>query len=240
MRATIAVVLGMVAQAQQRPAAPAEFEAVSVKPADPASLGSSWGAPPGRLVMRGTTLKNLILSAYHLNEYQVCGGPMWVDSARFNIDAKLPAGAPQDRIPFMTQSMLADRFKLEFHRETRILREFALVIAKGGPRLGKPNEGDHNGVATSQNTNQITGWGRPISELVGMLIGAVGAPVIDQTGLRGRYDFDLKFASLDASGDDTLPSIFAVVQEQLGLKLEAIKGPVEVFIIDRAEKPSEN
>src|ERR1039458_10113963 len=109
MRATIAVVLGMVAQAQQRPAAPAEVEVVSVKPADPARLGSSWGVPPGRLVMRGSALKTLLLSGYPLNEYCVYGGPMWVDSARFNIHAKLPAGAPQDRIPFMTQSMLADR-----------------------------------------------------------------------------------------------------------------------------------
>ena len=240
MRATIAVVLGLVAQAQQRPAEPAEFEVVSVKPADPTSRGSSSGAPPGRLVMRGASLKNLILNAYHLNEYQLYGGPMWADSARFNIDAKLPAGARQDRIPLMMQSMLADRFKLEFHRETRILREYALVIARGGPRLGKPSEGDHKGVATSQNTNQITGWGMPISKLVEMLIGAVGAPVIDRTGLSGRYDFDLKFASFEAPGDDTLPSIFAVLQEQLGLKLEAIKGPVEVLVIDRAEKPTEN
>ena len=240
MLVTVAVVLGISAQAQQQPAALAGFEVVSVKPADPASRGSSWGTPPGRLVMRSTTLKNLVLNAYHLNEYQVDGGPAWVDSARFNIDAKLPAGAPQDKIPLMTQSILADRFKLEFHRETRILREYALVIAKGGPKFGKPNEGDHNGVVTSQNTNQITGWGRPISDLVRMLIGPVGAPVIDRTGLKGRYDFDLKFASLEASGDEPLPSIFAVVQEQLGLKLEAIKGPVEVLVIDRAEKPTEN
>jgi uncharacterized protein (TIGR03435 family) len=155
--------------------------------------------------MRNTTLKSLVMSAYQLNEYQIAGGPKWMDSAKFNIDAKLPAGALQEQIPLMTQTMLADRFKLEFHRETRTLREYALVVAKGGPKFGTPSESSHKGVATSQSDNQITGWGRPISDLARMLIGAVGAPVVDQTGLKGQYDFDLKFAPLlgvSRDGDD--------------------------------------
>ena len=193
--------------------------------------------------MRNTTLKNLVMTAYGLNEYEIAGGPTWMDSAKFNIDAKLPAGAPQGQVPLMVQTMLADRFKLESHRETRTLREYALVVAKGGPKFGKPSESDHKGVATSQSDNQITGWARPMSDLAKMLIGVVGAPVIDQTGLKGNYDFDLKFApppGVSREGDDALPDVFAILQEQLGLKLEAITGPAEVLVIDQAEKPTEN
>jgi uncharacterized protein (TIGR03435 family) len=249
MRAAVSQVMAMSAHAQQQPAPRVEFEVVSLKPGDPASLGSSLGSssgtPAGRLVMRNTTLKNLVMSAYrlNLNEYEIAGGPTWMDSAKFNIDAKLPADAPQGQIPLMMQTMLADRFKLESHRETRTLREYALVVAKGGPKFGKPNESDHKGVVTSQSDNQITGWGRPLSDLARMLIGAVGAPVVDQTGLKGQYDFDLKFAPLlgaSRGSDDALPDVFAVLQGQLGLKLEAIKGPVELLVIDRAEKPTEN
>jgi uncharacterized protein (TIGR03435 family) len=164
-------------------------------------------------------------------------------SAKFNIDAKLPVGASQDQIPVMMQTMLADRFKLKCHRETRAFREYALVVAKGGPKFAKPSESDHHGVVTSQSDNQITAWARPISDLANMLIGVVGAPVIDQTGLKGNYDFDLKFApppGVSREGDDALPDVFAVLQEQLGLKLEAITGPAEVLVIDQAEKPTEN
>jgi uncharacterized protein (TIGR03435 family) len=243
MRAAVSLVMAMSAHAQQQPAPRVEFEVVSVKPGDPASLGSSSGTPAGRLVMRNTTLKNLVMSAYRLNEYEIAGGPTWMDSAKFNIDATLPAGAPQGQIPLMMQTMLADRFRLESHRETRTLREYALVVAKGGPKFGKPSESDHKGVVTSQSDNQITGWGRPLSDLARMLIGAVGAPVVDQTGLKGQYDFDLKFAPLlgaSRGSDDALPDVFAVLQGQLGLKLEAIKGAVELLVIDRAEKPTEN
>src|SRR5258706_16353089 len=91
-----------------------DFKVVSVKLGDPADPGSYVRATLGGLQLRNTTLKNLVRSAYHLNEYQVDGGPKWLDSAKFAIDAKLPAGVPRDQIPLMLQAMLADRFKLEF------------------------------------------------------------------------------------------------------------------------------
>lgn len=243
MRAAVALLIPVAAHTQQQPSARVEFEVVSVKPGDPASRGSSSGSPPGRLTMRNTTLKNLVMSAYGLNEFQITGGPAWMDSAKFNIDAKLPEGAPQSQMPLMLQTMLADRFNMASHRESRIFRHFALTVANGGPKLRKASAGDHGGVVTSQSSNQITGWGRPISDLAGMLISVVGAPVVDQTELKGQYDFDIKFAPLAGasnSADDALPDVFTVLQKQLGLKLEAIKGPVEVLVIDRAERPTGN
>jgi uncharacterized protein (TIGR03435 family) len=243
LRAALSAALAMVVHAQQQPAPRVEFEVVSVKPGDPASLGSSWGTPPGRFFMQNTTLTILLMRAYRLNEYQIAGGPKWIVSAKFNIDAKLPAGGSQDQIPVMMQAMLADRFKLKCHRETRTLREYALVVAKGGPKFAKLSESDHHGQVISQSDNQITGWARPMSDLANMLIGAVGAPVIDQTGLKGNYDFDLKFATplgVSREGGDALPDVFAVLQERLGLKLEAITGPAEVLVIDQVERPTEN
>ena len=242
MRATVAVVLAMAAHAQQPPAARVEFEVVSVKPGDPADPASSARTTPGGMQMRNTTLKNLVRSAYRLNEYQLEGGPKWIDSARFNIDAKLPAGVPRDQMPLMMQALLADRFQLEFHRVTKTLPEYALVVVKGGPKLQVASGDDLNSVRSSQGDRQIKGWGMPMSSLANMLIGAVGAPVLDQTGLDGKYNFILEFAPLSGTPreDEMLPTIFAVLQEKLGLKLEAIKGPVEVLVIDRAEKPTEN
>jgi len=242
MRATFAFVLAMAAHAQQQPAARVEFEVVSVKPGDPADPASSVRAPQGRLEMRNATLRNLVRSAYSLNEYQLDGGPKWMDSAKFNIDAKLPAGAPREQIPLMMQAMLADRFHLEFHRATKTLPEYALVVAKGGPKLQVASESDPMNGGSSQGDRQIKGRGMPISSLAGMLIGAVGAPVLDRTELEGNYNFVLEFAPMlgTAKEDETLPTIFAALQDRLGLKLEAIKGPVEVLVIDRAEKPPEN
>jgi len=242
MRTIVAVALAMAAHAQPQPAPRVEFEVVSVKPADPGANGSSWGAPPGRLTMRNTTLKNLVMNAFRLNEYQITGGPKWMDSARFNIDAKLPAGAPQDQIPLMMQAMLADRFKLQSHRETRTLREYALVVAKGGAKFPEVDKGDHPGAGTYQDPHEILGRGRPVSDMARMLVDAVDAPVIDRTGLKGQYDFELRFAPLSVTpeANEGLPPIFAVLQEKLGLKLQAMKGPVEVLVIDRAEMPSAN
>jgi uncharacterized protein (TIGR03435 family) len=242
VRAAVALVLAMAAQAQQQPAARVEFEVVSVKPGDPAFHGSSVRTNPGSLEMRNTTLKNLVRSAYQLNEYQLEGGPKWMDSAIFNIDAKLPAGAPRDQMPLMFQALVADRFKLQFHRVTKTLPEYALVVAKGGPKVPVASEEDRNNGRSSQGDRQIKGWGLPISSLANMLIGVVGAPVLDRTGLEGKYNFILEFAPLleTPRADETLPSIFEALQEKLGLKLEPTKGPVEVVVIDGAEKPAEN
>jgi uncharacterized protein (TIGR03435 family) len=236
----VALALALAAQAQQQPAARTEFEVVSVKPGDPADPRSSGRTTPGGLERRNATLKSLVLYAYHLNEYQLDGGPKWVDSARFNIDARLPAGAPRDQIPLMMQALLADRFKLEFHRETKTRPEYALVVAKGGPRLQAAAEDEYQ--SSSQGDRMIKGSALPVSTLAFMLISVVGAPVLDRTGLTGKYDVSLEFAPLLETSveDETLPDIFAALQDKLGLKLEATKGPVEVLVIDRAEMPTAN
>jgi uncharacterized protein (TIGR03435 family) len=242
MRLTLLILVALAAEAQPQPSRRMEFEVVSVKPGDPMDPSSSGRSTPGGLQMRNSTVSNLIRGAYSLNEFQLEGGPKWIHSEKFNIDAKFPPGGSRDQGTLMLQSMLADRFQLEFHRETRTLKQYDLVVAKGGPKLHESDEGDKSRGGSSQGPRQIKGSGQSMSTLAQMLISAVGAPVADRTGLEGKYDFALEFAPLldTPRENETLPSIFAVLQEKLGLKLEATKGPVEVLVIDRVERPSGN
>jgi uncharacterized protein (TIGR03435 family) len=238
MRFALLVLLAA-AQAQQE-APRLEYEVVSIKSGDPLDSSSSSRMPPGGMEMKNTTLGNLVRGAYGLNEYQLIGGPKWVDSAKFNIVAKYPAGATREQNPLMMRSMLTDRFKLVFHRETRMLSEYQLVLAKGGPNLTETPADDKKRGSSQQGRRQIKAWGAPVAQLARMLIGVVEAPVIDKTGLTGSYTFLLDFAPLNGSAEDEkLPSIFAVLQ-RIGLKLEPTKGPVEVLVIDKAEMPAEN
>jgi uncharacterized protein (TIGR03435 family) len=237
-----AILLALLAAAQiQQPAARVEFEVVSVKPGDPNDPSSSGRFSQGRMEMKNTTLRTLIRNAYDLNEFQLVGLPKWSDSAKFNIVATLPAGAARDQMPLMTQSMLADRFKLEFHRETRMIQEYALVVAKGGPKLQQATEEDKAQNMSSQGPRLLKARSTTLSNLARMLTGPAGAPVLDRTEISGEYTIDLKFAQLmgGTPADDELPNIFGAIQ-QVGLKLEPIKGPVEVLVVDSAAMPTEN
>ena len=239
MRAILLALL--LAEQVQQPAPRVEFEVVSIKPGDPNDPSSRGRSTPGGMEMTNTTLNTLVRGAYGLNEFQLAGGPKWAGSAKFDVVAKMPAGTTRDQVTLMMQSMLADRFKLKFHRETRVLQEYALVVAKGGPKLQEATEDDKTHGGTSQGPRMIKASGARLSELARMLIGAVRAPVLDRTGIAGQFHIALQFAPLlgDTPADENLPDIFAAVQ-QLGLKLEPIKEPVEIVVIDNAVMPAEN
>jgi uncharacterized protein (TIGR03435 family) len=239
MRAILFVLLAA-AVPEQQPAARAEFEVVSVKPADPSDTGSMSSSGTS-VLWRGTSVRNLVLMAYKLNSYQLTGGPKWLESARFDIAAKFPEGVGRDWMPEMIQAMLADRFKLEIHRETRSVPEFALVVAKGGAKLQDASEQDKQQPGTSYGLRMLRGNALTLSQLAFMLTNVTGAPVVDRTGILGQYNINLQFAPLldRKPEDDPLPDIFGAVQ-QLGLKLDATKGDVEIVVIDKAEMPSEN
>jgi uncharacterized protein (TIGR03435 family) len=173
---------------------------------------------------------------WRVRDFQIIGGPAWVNSEGFDIEAKGDHSASDAQLGQMVQSLLADRFKLALHRETRQLPVYALVVAKNGPKIrestaarpgmaGGPGQLDAQKISLQVFTQTL---GRQLDH-----------PVLDQTGLTGRYDFKLNWSpdESDATGG---PSIFTAVQEQLGLKLETQTGPVEVLVIDHAEKPSDN
>jgi uncharacterized protein (TIGR03435 family) len=234
--AGMAVSITLVAQQQL---GKIEFEVVSIKPADPNAPGHVVQQSPGRFRGQNLRLFELIMSAWHLNRDQLIGGPNWLETAGWDIDARLPAGANPAELPQMMQSMLADRFRLATHREIRALAVYALTVVKSGIKL---HLGDGRG-GMSAGPRLIRYGSGTMGELAGQLSSYLHREVIDRTGITGQYAINLSFAPVDLNasvGDgvqDSAPSIFQALQDQAGLKLESAKGPVEVLIIDHAERP---
>jgi uncharacterized protein (TIGR03435 family) len=221
-----------------------EFEVATVKPAPPQPDGStSYGmsTDAGRLNYANVTLKDVLEKAYRVQQYQITG-PDWIDTERFDITAKIPDGAARDQVPLMLQSLLADRFKLTLHHETKELPMYALVVAKNGPKF-KSIESDADISSNSSRTHWHVEAKASMHRFAEFLGEEVGRPVADQTGLSGSYEMTLDWAADDAPANDATagPSIFTALQEQLGLKLDSTKGPVEMLVIDRAERtPTDN
>lgn len=242
MRA-IAVVFAVAALAPgQGPRAPV-FEAASIKPGDPASPETSWNTSTGRITIQNMPLRQLIMFAYDVKEYQVLGGPKWADTDGYSIVAKLedtttPArGRENDaRLRNAARVLLADRFRLAVHRETKDMPGYALVVAKIGFKL-KPAENRGMG-SSSWGGGKATFRQTTIASFAGSFSTILDRPVVDRTGIEGVYDLKLEWSPDDRA--DSGPSVFTALQEQVGLKLEAGKVPVEMIIIDRAEKPSDN
>jgi len=231
-------------------AARAEFEVASLKPSRSGTPGYSIRALPAGLTARNITLKRLIAVGYSVTDYQIFGTLPWLESDGFDLEAKSPGPTDLSGLRPMVQSLLDERFNLKIHRETRDLPIYTLTLAKAGgqpgPGLVKP-ELEACGPVNAQSpplaavcgtvtttSGRIFGQHGRISQLADRLATLLGRTVVDKTGLDGVYDIALTWS--DASG----PSLFTAMQEQLGLKLQAGKGPVEVIVVDSAEKPSAN
>jgi uncharacterized protein (TIGR03435 family) len=197
-------------------------------------------------------LKMLLESAFNLPEARILGVPSSIASAKFDIEAKADATLSQQlgKLPSdqgraikrqMLQALLAGRFKLVTHLETRELPIYALVVAKNGPLI-QPSKANGTTINGGNNRISVQGSDNTVALLAEQLSLALGRIVVDKTGLQGRYDITLKWTPDDASASNASdgPSIFTAIQEQLGLKLESTKGPVQVLIIDHVEMPSEN
>ena len=222
--------------AQTQPAAQNEpvFEVASIKPARPGGKPSLRAYPGGRTVATNATLKYLITLAYNVRDYQITGGPGWIASKEYDIEAKpmvafQPSYDTRAYAMKMLQALLEDRFKLTI--------SFRL---KERPAPQRPSD-----MRMSGGKGLMIGQGVPISILAESLAGLLGRPVTDATGLKGYYDFRLVWAPDETNAgeppaDRTGPSIFTAIQEQLGLKVEARKGPVEILVIENAAQPSEN
>jgi bla regulator protein blaR1 len=248
------------------------FEVATIKPSQPGATGIRAFGPKGadRFLAMNVTVKDLIDFAFTIDDdRQVIGLSGWMVSKRFDIDAKVgdPEVAAMSKLPlsynpyrFMQQSLLADRFKLKVHFETRLLPIYALVVAKGGPKLKASEMDPANPSETVKPRSLQPGLGKAAGAgtTIGMLAEVlerqdeVGNPpdgrgrmVIDKTNLSGRYDWTLHWTpwrelSSGELSDSKGPSLFTALQEQLGLKLEPTKGKVEVVVIDHIDLPSEN
>lgn len=236
-------VIASIAWAQQ----PAEFDVATIKPSAPQTDGRthvrmSSDTSTGDLHYSNVNLKQVIARAYNVQQYQV-SGPDWIETERFDIVAKFPPRAKPDRLPLMLQSLLAGRFKLTIHRETKELPIYSLVVAKGGPKFKAVDSA--SGITTNSNRTRWHVTAKvSMTGLAEFLTDEAGRPVIDNTGLKGAYDLTLDWAVDDSptvNDSTTGPSLFTAVQEQLGLKLESAKGPVETIVVDSAERtPTEN
>jgi uncharacterized protein (TIGR03435 family) len=225
-----------------------QFEAASIKPADPGYSGHSWNADPERLTARNLSLKALITAAWDVKTYQIAGGPKWLDSDAFDIVAtiedigeKLPRGKEADaRIRMAVQNLLADRFHLVIHKETRPMTGYSLLVARNGFKLQKA-EGDRGGWGMGR--GKMTAQRTSMEDITSFLAFQLDRPVVDATGIQGVFNFTLEWSPNDrpdADPSDNRPSIFTAIEETLGLRLEPGKVPVQIIVIDRAEKPSEN
>lgn len=217
-----------------------KFEVVSIKPAaDQGRLRIDF-SPGGRFSARGVTVKILLRNAYGLQDYQISGGPGWISTAGFDIEARADAGAGEparEQVLKMIGALLADRFRLASHRETGQLPIYALVVGKRGAKLQAAGSGA--APTRSLKMGHLVTKKMSMTELANILTFDLKRPVRDDTGLKGDFAFTLEWAP-GLGQSDAGPSLFTAVQEQLGLKLESTKGPVEVLVIDHVERPSEN
>lgn len=240
----LAIALATVAVHAQSPA-PA-FEVVSVKSNTSASASSSSRNLGSRYTATNVTVVQLLRNAYGIQEFEIAGGPRWMGVDRFDIEATVPAGSkPTDWQP-MLQTLLAERFKLTFHREQRQASIYSLVVAKGGHKLtpGDPAKCPNPaGCGFNASPTQIVGDSVSMSQLAARLSRSIGIHVVDNTGLPGLFDLKLEWTVEDqfvGRGATASPTIFPAIQEQLGLRLESARGPVDTLVIDRVERPTEN
>jgi uncharacterized protein (TIGR03435 family) len=231
------------------------FEVASVKLTNPGQRGGGIRVQGRQFSATNLSVGNLILLAYGIHPHQLLGAPDWIEKDGYDVLGKPDVeGQPNNKqMQALIQKLLADRFSLKFHREKRDLSVYAIVVGKSGAKLTKA-EGDPKAYPLMffYGPSKFNAKGATMADFAVFLQrGVLDRPVLDQTGLTGRYDFGLLWRPEVPSGaagnnppspsdGDGLPDIYAAIQQQLGLKLEAMKTPTEVIVIDHLEKPSEN
>ncbi len=222
----------ILAQAQ-KPA----FEVATVKPHAPGGgVLSGTSFSPTRYSGVGS-LRSFIQTAYGVQDYQVSGGPGWAGTELYEIDGRTAGPTSLDQMRLMLQTLLNEQFQLATHRDTKEVPIYALVVAKGGSKLKEAaDKSKIGGIGAGRGMVKGT---MTLADLARSLSSSAGRPVVDRTGLTGGFEINLKW-SPDNSPDGDQPGLFTAIQEQLGLRLESAKGPVEVLAIDHAEKPSGN
>ena len=262
----VALALATVPMAAQSPA----FEVASIKRNSSGDENFGFNVRPGGLMVAiNVTPRQIVRVAYSMQNSSVEGGPGWMDTEHYDITAKAAEAATPDRMQLMLRTLLTDRFKLALHMDARDTPIFTLVRARDDGRLGpqlRPASVDCEAIRAAQARGEaplasgdrpmcggraraglITAGAVTMEQVARNMSGLVGRTVVDRTALQGLYDFDLKFVPeaerLAAAGDRApaeLPSIFVALEEQLGLKLEPGRAPVEVAVIDSIQRPVED
>ena len=221
---------------------PAAFEVTSVKLNTTLHNGIGNKFTPGNARWTNVPLKALIGEIYRVKSYQILGGPAWLDSERWDIEGKAAGAASNREMLPMMEALLADRFQLRLHRETRQLPVYRLTVAKGGVKMtdAHPQDAEHRW-GTTPGPGSLMMKGATMQEFAWWLSAQLQQPVVESTGLTGRYDLKVEWAEDDNTAAETAKwPVFGAVERQLGLRLESAKGPVDVLVIDRVEKANGN
>jgi uncharacterized protein (TIGR03435 family) len=242
----IAALILLPATLSAQPAPVARFEVAAIKPTPPEQWSDPSGGTSGngRYNIHNRTLKDYIWRAYIVIPDRVVGGPVWLDSDRFDIQAKAEQPVDDDALMAMLRTLLEERFKLQIHREKRPGDALVLKVAKDGPKFAS---GDGGAPKYNNAHDHLDAANLPVSELVRILSRNLKLPVLDETALDGAFTFTLRWDPdrADAAGPDDAPAVLRsevsrAMAAQLGLLLEHRRTPLDVLVIDRAEKPSAN
>jgi len=235
-----------------------QFEVASLKPSAGEMRGGGIRPAPGgqKYEAVNCSIKTMITVAYRIKADQIIGGPEWLNSARYDMQAKAEKASSPDELHMMLMNMLVERLNLKFHHEKREMAMYALTVDNGGPKLTPheaPNAGDlWIDVSASVLHVKMKATYAPIDYFAFRLSDFMDRPVVDMTGLHGGYDFNLEFTrelppnfpeggKINGEDPDTSgPTVYMAVKQQLGLALKAQRGPVDVIVIDHADRPTEN
>jgi uncharacterized protein (TIGR03435 family) len=242
------------APASSAPTAKLKFEVASVKPSKPGENFRMIRPLPGgqTYVATNAPLRMMITVMYRITDSQIVGGPSWLETDPYDVEARAESPSSVDQLHEMFQTLLADRFKLQFHRETQARQAYVLTVDRSGSKIKmSENQEPFDIPIKPAEPDKFVGTRVPMSYLCFFLSLQLNVPVVDQTGLGGYYDFTLEWTPpplLQGGPETPEPSVFATgspdligaLRKQLGLNLESRKAPVEVFVIDHVEKPSEN
>ena len=232
------------------------FEVATIKPSKPGEPGKGFRMNGREFTTLNTSVNDLMTFTFGIHVRQIVGAPAWFESEKYDLLATPDVeGQPNhDQIRGMMQKLLADRFQLKFHRDKKELSVYAIVVTKGGSKLTKSESDSQLPGLFFRGLGNLPARNATMGEFAGLLQSAVlDKPVVDQTGLAGRFDFTLKWTpdefqfsglgikpAAPADNADAPPDLFTAMQQQLGLKLESTKAPADVLVIDHVEKPSEN
>jgi uncharacterized protein (TIGR03435 family) len=219
------------------------FEVAVIKENKSGSQNSSNRTAGERYSATNVSLISMLRTAYGVQEFQIAGYPGWAEVDKFDVEAKMPTGANVRDFPLMLQSLLADRFKLAVHREPRQSPIYTLVVTKEGAKLapGDPSKCGGSSCGLNATPTEIVGENVTMTQLAARLSRSIGTHVVDGTGLTGTYDFKVSWLPDDrfvGRGASANPTLFTAIQEQLGLRLQSGRGPVDTLVVDRAEKPT--
>jgi len=226
-----------VALCQPPPAPRIEVASVKLSHKDPSHWGITTGH--GRILADNVTMKHCIMSAWSVGPNEIVGGPEWLDTERFEIEARADQPVNDDAVlQVLLQGILADRFRLSLHHDTRPMEAYVLEVAKNGPKLEKTTGGES---ADTAGNGRIDSKNASMKHFAEVLSRQMDLPVVNRTGLDGVFNLKLQWTPEYArQPNDSGPSVYTAIQEQLGLRLRAEKTPIDVLVIDHLEKPTEN